>query len=1557
MKIKKIGSMLAGSLLLGLLLTPFGSGLSVVQAAEKTVTIDATDYGADPTGEEDSTKAIQEAFAAAKEATEGGASSVTVEFPQGTYQIYKDYAEEREYHTSNTSSTSPAYHKKKIGILIEGQENLTLEGNDSLFMMHGNMMALAVVKSKNVKLQNFSWDFGVPTVSEMTVTKMGTTNANKPYTEFLIPECFPHEISGNTIKWYSEKSPHTGQYYWTRTGHHENTYGIVTYQPDGEMSRNNYDSDGPFSGVSSIEEIDSTHVRIIYNSSRPVMQKMGTVIELVSNSIRETAGAFIWESENVTSDHVNVHYMHGFGWLVQMSRDVYFRNCNLMPREGSGHITVSYADGIHAAGAAGELVIENCNFANTHDDPINLHGTFTRVENRQDAHTLTLKYIHEQQGGFQQFYPGDKVAFFTRDTLESTDNETLYTVDSVVSNPGENGNDLKTMVVKFKEELPENLNDKITRNWIREPKYVAENVTYTPEVTIKNCTFRQVPTRGILCTTRKKVLIEGNTFKNMSMATIFLSNDSDEWYESGPIRDMTIRDNVFYIRSIGRTWWDYAPPVYIHPVTANGGLPSEDNPIHKNITIEGNTFYMDINTRQENSMGVDRGGIHSMDVGTLVRAESVENLTIKNNKVLRMDPGVTVTAEVAQTELLVGDSQTMKAAADGYQCKGTRDNLYEFKRCKNVVLEGNTYDDGFKKCAVLEGTSESNITNKDADIAVVTSMTNSASAPVSKLRYESSNSDVLSIDANGRMTAKKAGKAEVFAYYEWNGEKISSDSIEIEVQNSVAPEDVVKFDGNDNTVLNEENPTCKFEAGTDSGKEITWSVEDFLTGGVTDAAEISADGTLTAKKSGIVWVRATAGISTVRKAVIISVPNVVRNPSLSITREDKQNYTMEKDKITVDLQAGDLYQETNTVKNLFLYPVPADISRDNLRTVIKVENMPVKENDQWDTASFLLYKDDDNYISVGKKSHYDGIATVEETSGKATETGGSAGQNALTTAYLGFCKKGNTVSVDFRTENGDWTHVRDISASMLGTDYKIGFTGWETKDRGKTVTFSEFRVGSGDASYEDLCGQEAIPFMLSENCAPEGKNAKWQGTAPYKIGDEVSVTYDYTDEDGDEEGKTIYRFTYENGIQTVTESNTLTLERAGKVTCRIYPVDSKGMPGVSLDAGEINVEEDEAINRTELQDEVTKESESFAKDKELYTEESAAYYQAVLDRATEILNDKAATQAEIDQALANLKDAKKELVTKTFEAARKALEEEIESFGVLEQDQYTEESWQAYRKAKEEAQQVLENAELTEDGLKSALASLKEAKEALVLKSSEAARKELESENKAFEALDKTKYTEESLKAYQEALENAVQILNDKTATPEQIDRAMAALREAKKALAEKPAGQAPDSGKPIPIPEPEKKVPVAGTVFEANGIQYKVLRSDAKDGTVAAVKLTGKKKGKLTIPEAVQKDGYTFKVTSIEKKAFQKNRKLKTLVIGSNVTQIGQSAFYKCPKLKTITFKGKKAPKIGKKAFKGISAKSRIQVPKKMAAKQLKTLKKRMKTAGVGRKAVYKKK
>ena len=65
-------------------------------------------------------------------------------------------------------------------------------------------------------------------------------------------------------------------------------------------------------------------------------------------------------------------------------------------------------------------------------------------------------------------------------------------------------------------------------------------------------------------TTRKPVVIENNKFDGMGMAGIYISNDAQGWYESGPTKDVIIRNNVF---SRGTT-----------------------QTVHSNMTIEDNIF-------------------------------------------------------------------------------------------------------------------------------------------------------------------------------------------------------------------------------------------------------------------------------------------------------------------------------------------------------------------------------------------------------------------------------------------------------------------------------------------------------------------------------------------------------------------------------------------------------------------------------------------------------------------------------------------------------------------------------------------------------------------------------------------------------------------------------------------------------------------------------------------------------------------------------------------------------------------------------------------------------
>ncbi|MFR5555726.1 MAG: Ig-like domain-containing protein [Coprococcus sp.] len=225
-----------------------------------------------------------------------------------------------------------------------------------------------------------------------------------------------------------------------------------------------------------------------------------------------------------------------------------------------------------------------------------------------------------------------------------------------------------------------------------------------------------------------------------------MSNDSNDWYESGPIRDMKIRNNTFYIKDIGRTSWEYAPAIYIHPVTKGGQFPDASNPIHKNISIEGNTFYM--------------------DEDTVVKAESVENLTFKNNKVFRMNPDVKIDIALENKQIETGQTIQLKTDVQGNTNDKRVDNVFEFTKSKDITIENNVYDDGLKLYAVAEDDATAdNITIKGDDIKVIRDKNQAPAAPARNIYYASSNPDIVSVDKNGQIAGQKAGTATIFAYY------------------------------------------------------------------------------------------------------------------------------------------------------------------------------------------------------------------------------------------------------------------------------------------------------------------------------------------------------------------------------------------------------------------------------------------------------------------------------------------------------------------------------------------------------------------------------------------------------------------------------------------------------------------------------------------------------------------------------------------------------------------------------------------------------------------------
>ncbi|MFF4316695.1 glycosyl hydrolase family 28-related protein [Streptomyces sp. NPDC001507] len=570
---------------LAALLAGAASPPAVAVPKARPVVVDVDDYGADPTGRTDSTPAVTAALRHARSIDR----PVRIVFSKGTYQLYPERAETRELYVSNTVGADQRYRDKKIGLLIEDMHDVTVDGGGAELVYHGLQTAFASIRSTNVTFTDFSFDYAAPEVVDATVAATGVTDGHA-YRVLSIPAGSPYRVNGTHVTWLGETSPATGQPYWSGVD------GLQYTQIHDPAAQRTWRGDNPlFNDVASVTDLGHRRIRIDYTTAaRPA--DAGLVYQM-RNIERTEPGAFIWQSKNVTLRSMNAYYLQSFGVVGQFSENISIDRVNFAPDPASGRSTASFADFVQMSGVKGKVSITRSVFDGPQDDPINIHGTYLEVVGKPGPDTVTVAYEHPQTAGFPQFAPGDEVEFTDKRTM--TPLTDTHAVVAAVDGPSGTDHDksLTTMTVTLDRPVPDGTEINGT---------VVENVTATPSVVISHNVFRNVPTRGVLVTTRKPVLITGNRFDGMSMASIYVSADAYQWYESGPVTDLTIRGNTF-TRPTG-------PVIFVEPTNQ---VVDPAHPVHHNIKVEQNAF--------------DIGDV------TVVDAKSVGGFAFTGNTVRRLD--------------------------------------------------------------------------------------------------------------------------------------------------------------------------------------------------------------------------------------------------------------------------------------------------------------------------------------------------------------------------------------------------------------------------------------------------------------------------------------------------------------------------------------------------------------------------------------------------------------------------------------------------------------------------------------------------------------------------------------------------------------------------------------------------------------------------------------------------------------------------------------------------------------------------------------------------------
>ncbi|MCF3107361.1 right-handed parallel beta-helix repeat-containing protein [Niabella sp. CC-SYL272] len=523
------------------------------------------DYGARSNSFENASPAVVKALEACR-----GKRQPTLVLPGGRIDLWPDGAFKKELYISNDTESDSASKVKNIGFLLDSMEGLTIEGHNTLVVLHGKMISFALINSRKITLRNIAFDYERPTMSEATVASVSDSAA-----VLAVHPDSRYQVRNGQVTFYGE-------------GWKSNRLHAIRFNP--ATSFMHYSSFQPFlkAGAS---ELAPFQLAFAGDFSKRDFSK-GDILTF-RDPYRDNSGGFIWLSKNIRLEGVQMHYMHGLGIVSQFSENISFRRVSVKPRETSGRVIAAFADAFHFSGCKGTIVIDSCETSGLHDDPVNVHGTHLKITEQTDDTHVKLQFMHHQTYGFPAFFSGDSVALIDPETLQEVGYARVRNATLV---------NKKEMVVEMDRPIPGTIR----------PGLCMENLTWTPSVEIRNSLFERTNTRGMLITTRKKVVIEHNVFKRTGMHAILIADDAASWYESGPVRDVTIRNNTF--ESCG---YNQAPGSYVIAILPENHKKVPGYYVHRNISITGNVFTI-------------------FDAPVLI-AKSVDGLMVHSNTIKKAD--------------------------------------------------------------------------------------------------------------------------------------------------------------------------------------------------------------------------------------------------------------------------------------------------------------------------------------------------------------------------------------------------------------------------------------------------------------------------------------------------------------------------------------------------------------------------------------------------------------------------------------------------------------------------------------------------------------------------------------------------------------------------------------------------------------------------------------------------------------------------------------------------------------------------------------------------------
>lgn len=515
----------------------FFSLICVCSCADEKINL--ADYGIVPDTGKDMTVRLQEVFGELS----GSGHGIELDFAPGRYDFYPD-------------SVLMSKDDQTVLLNIVGKKNIVLDGNGAEFIFHGRIAPFYLNGSESIHFKNITIDWEVPYNAQATVLQV-----TDDYVDLQIDtETYPFSIVEDKFVFEGEYHPMPVCECYANL-FDGRTHDIVYRTRDMALGRELF--------TAPKEMLDENTVRVHYHS--PYKAEPGTIL-LFHLATYLSNGFWVEDCEDFSLENMTFYHTLSCALYAIRTHDIGLKNVKIISNEEKGRVFSTIADATHYIGCTGTILYDGCEFSGSGDDGMNIHGMYMPVSEIVDDNTVRIVPTSRDAG----VRKGEKI--WVVDTL-SMQRMTEFDVCDMKRIAG-----TRDYLIVFDEDIS---------GFIKAGD-ILENASANPSLIVRNCRFlKKNRARSILVTTPEKVLIENNYF-NTSGAAILIEGDIRLWYESGGIKDVTVRNNVFencYSSgdNITDAPWGWGEGVIS---LSPSFLPTgpDDGRYHRNISIENNIF-------------------------------------------------------------------------------------------------------------------------------------------------------------------------------------------------------------------------------------------------------------------------------------------------------------------------------------------------------------------------------------------------------------------------------------------------------------------------------------------------------------------------------------------------------------------------------------------------------------------------------------------------------------------------------------------------------------------------------------------------------------------------------------------------------------------------------------------------------------------------------------------------------------------------------------------------------------------------------------------------------